>query len=92
MQLVGATKGFIRRPFIFRSMLHGFIAAFISVVLLGAILYLVQNELKGIDLLVDLRLVGALFLGILASGTIINLFCTFFALNKYLSIDYDLLF
>ena len=92
MQLVGATKGFIRKPFLFKSMLHGFIAALISVLLLLVLLYLLQKEIKDINLLVDIKLTAYLFLGILASGTFINLLSTFFALNKYLNIQNDSLY
>jgi cell division transport system permease protein len=92
MQLVGATKGFIRRPFLFKSMLHGFVAACISVLLLLTLLYFVKKEMKDINLLVDIRLTAYLFAGILLSGTLINLLSTFFALNKYLNIQNDSLY
>ena len=44
MQLVGATKSFIRRPFIVKSVLHGLIAGLIAMTLLLGLLYLVEKE------------------------------------------------
>lgn len=44
MKLVGATRWFIRKPYVGRSMLHGFIAAMISIILLVGLVIYVQNE------------------------------------------------
>ena len=92
MQLVGATKGFIRRPFLFNSLFYGFIASIISISLITGILYFSQRELQGIDLILDVKLLGILFSSIIALGIIINIVCTFFALNKYLNIETDNLY
>ena len=45
MQLVGATESFIRRPFIYRSMLHGTYAGILSVALLTGTLWLAQQRI-----------------------------------------------
>ena len=44
MQLVGATRGFVRRPFLLRSVFHGLLAAIVSLLLLMTMLYLVERE------------------------------------------------
>jgi len=44
MKLVGATPWFIRRPYIRSSMLNGLVASFISILLLGGVVYLVHYE------------------------------------------------
>ena len=45
MQLVGATGGFIKRPFILRSILNGFLSGVISLLLLLGVIYSVQNNI-----------------------------------------------
>jgi cell division transport system permease protein len=92
MQLVGATKGFIRKPFLYKSMWHGFIASIISTILIAGLIYVIQNELKGISLMIDYVFAGILFGGLILLGIIINLICTFFSLNKYLNIETEYLY
>jgi cell division transport system permease protein len=92
MQLVGATKGFIRRPFILNSLIYGFIASIIAISLIIGILYFTQRELQGIDLIIDVKLLAILFSGLITLGIIINIVSTYFALNKYLNIDTENLY
>jgi cell division transport system permease protein len=92
MQLVGATRGFIRRPILYRSLINGFVAAIISILLIISIVYLTRNELQGIDLMVDYKMIYFLFSGIIITGIFINLVSTFFAVNKYLNINTDNLY
>ncbi len=44
MQLVGATRSFIRKPFLVRSVFHGILAALIAMILLMGLLYLIEKE------------------------------------------------
>lgn len=92
MQLVGATKGFIRKPFLFRSLIHGFVASVVSISLVATLVYFVKNELQGVDLMINYQLAGILFIGLTLIGISINITCTYFALNKYLNIDSDYLY
>ena len=73
MKLVGATRWFIRKPYIARSMLNGFIAAIIALILLVAMVFYVQNEfgLQGMMLEPMTALLVAIiviFIGILLSA------------------------
>lgn len=92
MQLVGATRGFIRRPFLFRSALHGIIAAILAIGLLMGVLYLVQKEFKEVISFQDIEIIGSLFLGVLTIGIVINWISTFFAVSKYLRMHTDKLY
>lgn len=92
MQLVGATKGFIRRPFIYKGILHGMYASIISIGLLIGMVYLLQNEFDKIVSLQDLEILGVLFAMVLLIGIIINWISTFFAVNKFLKIKADKLY
>ena len=92
MQLVGATRSFIRKPFLARSILHGILAALIAVLLILGVLYLAQQELVELWKIQDLRVLGALFLSVILLGILFNLVSTFFSVNKYLSISEDKLY
>ncbi|MEE4213626.1 MAG: permease-like cell division protein FtsX [Bacteroidales bacterium] len=92
MQLVGATRSFIRRPFLLRSIVHGIIAALLSVVLLMAILFFVEKEFYLLFSLQDIGLIIFLFGGIVLIGILINLVSTFFSVTKYLGISEDKLY
>jgi len=92
MQLVGATRGFIRRPFLYKSAMHGILAALIAIALLVGVLYVAQKEFKEIISFQDIEIVGSLFLGVLAIGIVINWISTFFAVSKYLRINTDKLY
>lgn len=84
MQLVGATRGFIRWPFLKASVYQGIFAAIISIGLLSAVISVAERELDSIVSLNDFALVGTLFGFQIIVGVIITLFSAFFAVNRYL--------
>ena len=92
MQLVGATRGFIRRPFLYRSAGNGILAAFLAGVFLAGVMYLAQKEFRDIISFQDIEIVGILFLCVLAFGILINWISTFFAVSKYLRMKVDKLY
>ena len=92
MQLVGATRGFIRRPFLYKSAGNGIIAAFIALGFLSGVLYLAQKEFRDIVSFQDVEIVGVLFLAILLFGIIISWISTFFAVSKFLRMNVDKLY
>lgn len=92
MQLVGATRGFIRRPFLYRSVWQGIVAALLAIGLLNGVLYLAQKEFKEVINFQDIEIIGVLFLGVLFIGIIINWISTFFAVTKYLRMNVDKLY
>jgi len=92
MQLVGATRGFIRKPFMLRSILNGFIGAMIAMTLIAGLLYVSSEELDNIISISDLELMALLGGAILVISIVINWISTFFAVNKYLNIKTDKLY
>lgn len=84
MQLVGATKNFIRWPFIRKSLAHGLYAGFVAVVLLGGIVYLIETRFPVLGQLSDLNIMILLFGCILVLGILLSGLSTYFAVNKYL--------
>ncbi len=92
MHLVGATKNFIRKPFLLRSLLNGSIAAFIAIGLLIGTLYLINEEFRGIIQFQNIETLGILFLFVFLVGLIISWLSTFFAVNKYITSNIDRLY
>jgi len=92
MQLVGATRGFIRKPFIFQTILHGLAGATLAIVLLSGLIYFLNQEMDSIIGFSDIWLMGILFLGVIILGLLITFVSTFFAVNKFLKIKTDQLY
>jgi cell division transport system permease protein len=92
MQLVGATNTFIRRPFLWRSVLHGVYSSFIATGILTFALYRAQGQLENIISVNDMQISGGLFLIVLFLGITLSWISTFFAVNKYLRIKTDRLY
>lgn len=91
MQLVGATRGFIRKPFIIYGALHGFIAGLIAIILLVLTLYFAQQQIPELVILTNYVEFGIVFIGVIGVGIFISCFSTFFAVTKYLKLKiYDL--
>jgi cell division transport system permease protein len=84
MQLVGATKNFIRRPFILYGIWHGLLGALIAIVILMGSLYVAQKEIPDLIILQDYMEFGIVFLVVISLGIFISAFSTFLAVNKYL--------
>lgn len=92
MQLVGATKGFIRWPFLKTGFVHGIYSGIIGSILLSIVIYFIQNQFPEFQQLSDLKLIGGLFLGMIAIGILVTGLSTFFAINKYLKVHVDELY
>jgi cell division transport system permease protein len=92
MQLVGATHGFIRKPFLVTSILNGLAGATIAIILLSLLIYGLSNELEGMIDFGNIVLVGILFAIVIILGILITLISTFFAINKYLRLKADALY
>lgn len=92
MQLVGATEGFIRKPFLLQAVIQGLIGSVMAVGLLAAIMYFAINTIPELLQLHDQFATIFLFVTIIAIGILLTTFSTYFALNKYLRVRTDKLF
>ena len=92
MQLVGATKGFIRWPFLKRGLVHGLFAGIISICLLSGIIYLIQQNFPEFGQLSDMMVIGILFATVVLFGCFLSGLSTFFAVNRYLHQHVDELY
>lgn len=92
MQLVGATRGFIRKPFLIRALSFGMMAGVLaSGILIGLIQY-AQSNVEGFALLQNQEMLILLFLILIVSGGILSIISTLRAVNKYLNMSLDELY
>lgn len=84
MQMVGATKGFIRRPFLGYGVFHGLLGAFIAIVLLVLTLHFGQQQVPELIFLRNWFEFGLLFVAITVLGILISALSTYFAVGKFL--------
>ena len=89
MQLVGATKGFIRKPYIVSGMIHGLLGGIVAILLLLSTLYIAKTEMPELAMLQNYVEFGFLFAAIILMGIIISILSTYFAVNKYLNQHID---
>ena len=89
MQLVGATQGFIRRPFVITGIKHGLYGAIIAIILLVGLLNFAQKQLPELQELQDARMLLYLFGLVIVMGIIISWISTSLAVRKYLRLKSD---
>jgi cell division transport system permease protein len=92
MQLVGATRSFISRPFIWKSILIGFISAVIAIGLLMVILYLALQQIPELMQLQDLIMYLIITGFVVLLGILISWLSTWLAVRKYLRMKTDNLY
>jgi len=91
MQLVGATKSFIRKPFLLYGIWHGLLGGLIAIILLVGTLYVAYRNIPDLVFLQNYTEFGIVFLGVIGLGIFISGFSTFLAVNKFLRLKiYDL--
>lgn len=89
MQMVGATKKFIRKPFIFTNIKLGIFGSLIAMAALALVLYYVDSNFPELDLFSDLPVIGILFASVLGLGVLISFISTYFATQRFLNLRTD---
>jgi len=92
MQMVGATKRFIRRPFIWKSIRLGIVGAFLGSLALYFLVYYISEQLPELDLLTDIEALGIVFGGLFLLGIFISWISTFFATQRFLNLKTNYLY
>jgi cell division transport system permease protein len=92
MQLVGATKSFIRRPFISTHIILGLIGSLIAIISLSFSIYYIENLYQELNLISDITLIISLFASILIFSILITSICTYFATQKFLKLKIEQLY
>ncbi len=92
MKLVGANSGFIRKPFLIRSIWQGIFAGILANGLLYGGLYFVEQRMSGLLKFDDKQILIILFSGVVVMGVIISICSTWIAVSKYIRIKVDKLY
>ena len=92
MQMVGATRKFIRKPFINTHVKLGLIGSLIAVIMLSSSLYYIQNNFEYFNFKSEMTLIISMFGSISVFSIIITYLCTFFATQKFLKIKIEQLY
>ena len=89
MQMVGATKSFIRKPFVMRSLKLGLLGAGLAIIALIGVLVYVQTNFPNLGILDDKILIGSVLFGVLGVGILITWLSTYFATQRFLNLRTD---
>lgn len=92
MQLVGATEGFIRRPFMWKAFFQGILASLFSLGLILLVLDYANSWFSELTKIQDIPMLLTLFGFLTVLGVFISWISTYFALRKYLRLKSDLLY
>ena len=86
MQLVGAKKSFIRKPFILNNMLLGFISSLISLGALSYLIFEIDRQFPELKIFNQTNELVIIYLIVMMFGIIISGLSTFFATQRYLNL------
>ena len=89
MQMVGATKAFIRKPFLMRSIKLGMIGAGLAILALIGVLIYLENNFPDLGLLDDQLLIVLVLLSVFGLGILITWLSTYFATQRFLNLRTD---
>jgi len=89
MQMVGATKSFIRKPFVKRSIILGIIGSVLAVLVLLIVLFYLNTNFPALEVFKDIELTIAVLVGVLVLGVLITWISTHFATQRFLNLRTD---
>ncbi len=89
MQMVGATKAFIRKPFVRRSIMLGLIGSILAILAIIGVLVYVETNFPALDIFKDIELTVLVLVGVLFIGILITWISTYFATQRFLNLRTD---
>jgi cell division transport system permease protein len=89
MQMVGATKSFIRKPFVMRSIKLGMIGAGLAILALIGVLVYLETSFPDLGILDDKLLIALVLIGVFGLGVLITWLSTYFATQRFLNLRTD---
>ena len=92
MQLVGATRSFIRAPFMVQACFQGLISAFVAIIMLVAILFFLRSEFAQLFEVFELSSLLVVVGIVVVTGLVICLFSTYFVVNRLVRLSKDELY
>jgi cell division transport system permease protein len=92
MQLVGATRGFIIKPFLLKGLFQGLWAGIVACLMLGSLLYLGYNKIEGLSQTIDKSVLYYLFPAVITCGILFTVLSTFFSVRRFLRLKSELIY
>lgn len=92
MKLVGATKGFIRGPFLVQSVFQGLFSALVAILILLAMLFFIRKEFVQLFEVFSLDLLLVVMGIVVVSGVLICMVSTYFVVGRLVSLSKDELY
>jgi cell division transport system permease protein len=92
MQLVGATSGFIRMPFLKRSVIYGMISGIVSSILLYSLMHFANKKVEDLQQLQDDKNLMILAVSLVILGVLVAVLSTYRSIRKYLKMSLDELY
>ncbi|WP_264520283.1 cell division protein FtsX [Flavobacterium sp. N1994] len=89
MQMVGATKSFIRKPFIKTNVILGFVGAVLAILALIGVLIYIETSFPNLGIMENKLAIIGVLLGVLVLGTVITFISTYFATQRFLNLRTD---
>jgi len=84
MKLVGASWGFIRRPFIKQALATGIVSSLLADGILAAGVYFLFREEPGASSIITWEMLAITGVAVLICGLLLSMLCTYFSVNKFL--------
>ena len=88
-QLVGATKGFIMKPFLKTFMVQGLIAAVIALILITITILGINDYLPEMNMEQGNEYIIAIYVSVIVLSLILTSLSTYFSMKKYINADLD---
>ncbi len=92
MQLVGATKSFIRRPFIWIHLRLGIFSSILALIALSFLLWEIDKRFPELEMMQQTNELSIIFVGVLILGVGMTSLSTFFATQRYLNLKTDAIY
>ena len=92
MTLVGATSWVIRRPFVLRNMMMGFLSGLVALAILGGVVYYMEYRLGLLLFPLTWQNIAFISALVLCSGLLITLFASLIATGRYIRMDSNSLY
>ena len=89
MQMVGATKSFIRKPFIMRSIKLGIIGSILAIIALLGLLFYLQSNFPNLGVMDNPIIIGGVLVSVFIVGVLITWISTHFATQRFLNLRTD---
>lgn len=92
MKLVGATPGFIRRPFVLTNVVNGLIASLVAMAMLCGLMYYVVEVNYDYANLIEMKHIVMVCAGLMVVGVMMCALAALLAANRFISLNYDELY